>query len=398
MKQVDVVVGACFGDEGKGMVVDHLAQKSGSDALVIRFNGGAQAGHTVELPDGTRHVFHHFGSGTFQGAETFLSEFFIVNPLLFFKELETLEAKILVPPIFVDINAPLTVPYDIMINQIVERDRFHGGESHGSCGVGINETITRNQHKKYKTTVRPTSVDQLSQLLRDIRASYVPQRLAELGKDYLFDPNRDLIFDDNIVEGFINAYFGFLDLVRVTDFSEVRHDHVIFEGAQGLLLDEHHKWFPHVTRSRTGMVNVDALINKYRLPKPDVHYVTRCYLTRHGNGPLPFECSRPVFTKFKDLTNVPNEFQGVLRFAPLNLPLLADTVFSEYWNFDCWKSNLVVTCIDQIDDVDHFPFIDYDGKQQVGTFESVVELIDRAVIFTDICGSYSPIGNLQPLK
>lgn len=80
------VIGASFGDEGKGLVTDYLCAIQGA-GIVVRFNGGAQAGHTVVTPDGLRHVHHHFGSGTLWGTPTFLSQFFIVNPIAFLAEL-----------------------------------------------------------------------------------------------------------------------------------------------------------------------------------------------------------------------------------------------------------------------------------------------------------------------
>jgi len=81
MNEANVVIGANYGDEGKGAAVDRLATEAGAQCLVVRFNGGAQAGHTVETPDGRRHVFSHFGAGSFAGARTFLSRFFVSNPI-----------------------------------------------------------------------------------------------------------------------------------------------------------------------------------------------------------------------------------------------------------------------------------------------------------------------------
>ena len=91
---VNVVIGSNFGDEGKGSVTDLLSIRK---TLNIRFNGGAQAGHTVCYRN-KRHVFHHFGAGSFQGAKTYLSKHFIVNPLIFKKEYEELSSKINILP------------------------------------------------------------------------------------------------------------------------------------------------------------------------------------------------------------------------------------------------------------------------------------------------------------
>ncbi len=67
-KTAQVVIGAQFGDEGKGKISDYYAAAFGTDGIVARFNGGAQAGHTVVTPDGLRHVFGHIGSGALAGA------------------------------------------------------------------------------------------------------------------------------------------------------------------------------------------------------------------------------------------------------------------------------------------------------------------------------------------
>ena len=84
-KTARVVIGAQFGDEGKGRLTAHHVVEVGDDAIVVRFNGGAQAGHTVVAPDGRRHVFSHVGSGALTGAATYLSRFFVANPILFLK-------------------------------------------------------------------------------------------------------------------------------------------------------------------------------------------------------------------------------------------------------------------------------------------------------------------------
>ncbi|GAF82360.1 unnamed protein product, partial [marine sediment metagenome] len=135
---MDIVIGATFGDEGKGLITHHLASRHGRDSIVVRFNGGAQAGHTVVTKNSKRHVFRHVGSGTFAGAATFLSQFFISNPILFLEELKELKNLKLKPKVYIDPESPITTPYDMMINQMAEE--FRGNQRHGSCGVGFAET------------------------------------------------------------------------------------------------------------------------------------------------------------------------------------------------------------------------------------------------------------------
>jgi len=85
------VIGAGYGDEGKGLMVDALAHALGPDTIVARTNGGAQAGHSVQTPDGRRHVFHHVAAGALAGAATHLARRFVHHPMLLSAEVEALE-------------------------------------------------------------------------------------------------------------------------------------------------------------------------------------------------------------------------------------------------------------------------------------------------------------------
>ena len=120
MKKAYAVIGANFGDEGKGLMTDLFCRTEGS-VINIRSNGGAQAGHTVCTADGKRHIFSHIGSGSFAGADTYLSEYFILNPMLFSKELEQLGRDI--GKIFIDRRCNVTLPCDMLMNQFAETMR-----------------------------------------------------------------------------------------------------------------------------------------------------------------------------------------------------------------------------------------------------------------------------------
>lgn len=316
-----IVVGANFGDEGKGLVTDHLSSKL-ADNIVVRFNGGAQAAHTVELSDGRRHVFHHIGSGTLRGCPTLLSEHFIVNPLVFNREF------IAVPEdnvkVFAHRRALLTTPYDWLLNQRIESAR--GEEQHGTTGMGINETVTRVHSSEVVDTrlEHIYDIDNLRWRLKLIRDIYVPKRAKELG----IDPEYILNFsiDDYIEDCKLMSQL----IVTVGNYNILKSfKNIVFEGAQGLLLDEYHYYFPHVTRSRTGIINATDILKSIGEKRADVHYVTRSYLTRHGNGPLPFEGE--VEAK-EDITNRPNKHQHELRFAPLNLKLLKESITNDLSN------------------------------------------------------------------
>src|SRR5262249_26694101 len=177
-RNATAVIGANFGDEGKGLAVDAIVALD-PDAAVIRFNGGAQAGHTVVAEDGRRHVFSHFGAGTLRGAATFLSRFFVVQPSIFAREAVELAGIGVKPSVFVDPDAQVTTPFDVLINQWVEETR--GRSRHGSVGVGFGETIERLE-LGHGLAVRDLGDDEATpRTLPRLRALWLPIRLARLG-------------------------------------------------------------------------------------------------------------------------------------------------------------------------------------------------------------------------
>lgn len=341
------VIGANFGDEGKGLLTDYLAARDPAGTVVVRFNGGAQAGHTVATPDGRRHVFHHFGAGTLAGARSFLSRHFLVNPFLWAKERPELPDP--PAPMTVDRRARLTTPFDMLVNQ--EAERFRAGGRHGSCGLGINETVERCLGPLATTAADLERPDRLRDLLGEI-AGRSEARLVELG----VRPSpffREMLHSDGLVESYLEVCEQFRRAERLVDGPVGLRDcrQIVFEGAQGLLLDERHRFFPHVTRSRTGLPNVVEIAAELGLRQLHVVYVTRAYLTRHGAGPFPTE--RPGLS-FPDPTNAPNEWQGSLRFGDLDLPLMAESIATDLAAADGLRVSpgLAVTCLDHMPDAD----------------------------------------------
>ena len=341
--KASIVIGSSFGDEGKGYTVDALCRQH-KGSLVIRHNGGSQAGHTVELNDGRKHVFKTFGSGSFRGSPTLLSRFFIFNADVFVGELSDLG---LGHTVYVDKQSKLTTPYDMLINWAIEDAR--GASRHGSCGYGINETETRHAYDP-KFQVFVSDLDDLESYrmkLKLIEEEWVPIRLKQLS----FDLSNVRISDSDIEKYLDRCKTVNLNIRKVDSPNLIknRHGHLIFEGAQGLLLDQDNKqFFPHVTRSYTGIKNACELLKEWGIDDADVYYVTRSYLTRHGAGALPFEDSD---MHFLDATNEPNEYQGTLRFAPLNVDLLNSAISNDLKNANDVNltTHIVITCVNQIE-------------------------------------------------
>lgn len=137
-----IVVGLGYGDEGKGSIVDALTRRH-NIGLIVRFNGGAQAAHNVWTDDGRHHTFSQFGSGMFvPGAKTLLSRFMLANPIAMINEEEHLRSVGVTDAwqrTFIDRRCLVTTPWHVALNRA--RERARGENCHGSCGMGIGETV-----------------------------------------------------------------------------------------------------------------------------------------------------------------------------------------------------------------------------------------------------------------
>ena len=140
MQIIRAVIGKGFGDEGKGLATDYFCSKA-SDSLVIKHNGGAQAGHTVETDD-KRFVFHQLSAGSFRNADTFWADSYYPDLYKLGEEIEEFYALSGIRPrIYCDAQTNVTLIDDVLINMLLELSR--GDNRHGSCGMGINECDLR---------------------------------------------------------------------------------------------------------------------------------------------------------------------------------------------------------------------------------------------------------------
>lgn len=314
--KVSIVVGLGFGDEGKGVVTSSLV--NGADnPMVIRFNGGHQAGHTV-VKNGFRHIFSSFGSGTLHGAPSYWSKYCTVYPTALINEFEVL--KNLDPVLYIDPLCPITTPFDVISNQILTK--------HGSVGVGFGETI-RRQENHYTLFAKDLKYkDVLDFKLHNIQNYYDTIGYNEEKQLFLNDINKLLSLKDNI---------------RIQ-----KPDHkgdLIFEGAQGILLDQQFGFFPYVTRSNTTSKNAISLIDKYC--QPEIYLVTRAYQTRHGKGPMTNEHLPLSIINNEAETNILNEYQGEFRMSSIDENLLKYAIECEECISDLPKK-IVMTCLDQV--------------------------------------------------
>lgn len=321
MTDVKIVIGKNFGDEGKGLAVDYFCQQA-FPALVIKHNGGAQAGHTVTHGNQS-FVFHQLSSGSFQNAITYWDEQYYADLYKLEDEIQDfykISGKY--PKIICSPNTPTTYIDDVLVNRLLEASR--GESRHGSCGMGINEAYLRH-NAGYKLTIEEIQKKPIKDLvakLQYIRYKYVFPRLKELHllnekAVYMELLNDSTVLCNSVAVMKQNAE----NYVTVLENPDKKFFHsfplIIFESGQGLMLDQNNKkYLPHVTASNTGLTNPLHLIKKKELPIGEIIYVTRTYVTRHGAGMLPYECDASELGNIQeDRTNKENDWQGKLRYA-----------------------------------------------------------------------------------
>jgi len=331
------VIGLGFGDEGKGLATSFLCQKY-KNPLVVRFNGGHQAGHTVVTEDGFRHVFSNLGSGTLQGVPTYWSEYCTFHPTSFLNEREIIGNKMVKIPVFyIHPLSPVTTPFDILRNRLNEEGR-NPSRRIGSVGVGFGTTIER-QEKFYKLHVQDLRYPKiLKQKLRAIAGYYFPgHSISELNE----------ILSSEKVLGFLKDCEEVLDKISIRDYSVFNYYTPIYEGAQGVLLDMDFGFFPNVTRSNTTSKNAIKIQEGLGSSISEIYYITRSYLTRHGNGYFPDSGNELKLVNNEKETNVKHDYQGEFRTTHLDVDLInyaidCDSIYSKNIT-----KNLIITCMDQ---------------------------------------------------
>lgn len=353
---IQIVIGKNFGDEGKGLATDYFsgkAQKQDRSCLVIRHNGGAQAGHTVDLPE-KRFVFHQLSSGSFRNADTFWADTFMPDLYKLPEEIADFSALHgTIPKIYGHGNCRCVSIDDVLINMALETSR--GEKRHGSCGMGINEAVERSKDGVFGITLKQLCMMTARELycrLSEIRKEYVSVRMAQLNLQFgQIGEYGELLKNENVLYNAAETMSRAASLLTISEGTIVNaYDEIVFEGAQGLLLDETFEVFaPYLTSSRTGLYNPMKFMKKYlQKEKAEIVYVSRAYVTRHGAGPLPYE---ELWDKrnMTDQTNVYNPWQGNLRFAPHGTvkEFLEPVQNDLLWNTSEHRVSLMVTHLNE---------------------------------------------------
>ena len=293
MGQSVVVLGAQWGDEGKGKIVDLLTEQIGA---VVRFQGGHNAGHTLVI-NGKKTVLHLIPSGILrEGALCLIGNGVVLHPGALQKEIGELEAEGVEVRSRLKISpaTPLIMPYHIALDQA--REKAAGGKAIGTTGRGIG----------------PAYEDKVAR--RGIRVAdlHYPEQLAELLRSAL-DYHNFVLTKYFGVEAIdfqqtLDDALAFGDYVEPmkSDVAGILHDlrkqgqRVLFEGAQGSLLDIDHGTYPYVTSSNTTIGGAMAGTGVGAGAIDYVLGIAKAYATRVGSGPFPTELHDDVGQALRD--------------------------------------------------------------------------------------------------
>lgn len=276
-----IVIGAQWGDEGKGKITDLLSK---SADVVVRYQGGVNAGHTVVVKDQTFKL-HLIPSGIlYPETECIIGSGTVVDPQVLIEELDQLETlSVSAANLFISQTAHVTMPYHRLLDNASEERR--GTNKIGTTKRGIGPTYS---DKSERMGIRVLDLMEPDGL-REILGWTIPYKNEVLQKFYNLPP-----LDPEVV---IEEYLGYADRLRphVVDSSLKIYDaiqkrrNILFEGAQGTLLDLDHGTYPYVTSSNpiAGGACVGAGVGPTVIDR--VIGVAKAYTTRVGEGPFPTE-------------------------------------------------------------------------------------------------------------
>ncbi len=279
---VRVVIGAQWGDEGKGKIVDLLSNKA---RFVVRYQGGANAGHTLKFDD-KKVVLHLIPSGIFNGdAHCVIGNGVVIDPIALVKEIKGVEELgfSLEGRFFISQTAHVILPYHKLLDQLKEKRR--GGDAIGTTGRGIGPA--------YVSKVSRVGIRMVDLLDKDILRKKIDQNIKDINfalKNLYKEKTLsvDALMDE--MDEAINTLSPYI--CNTTDMLHKaleKGESVLLEGAQGCLLDVDHGTYPYVTSSSP--TSGGACTGSGVPPTALTHImgITKAYCTRVGNGPFPTE-------------------------------------------------------------------------------------------------------------
>ena len=276
-----VVIGAQWGDEGKGKIIDILTEKAD---LVVRFQGGHNAGHTLVI-DGEKTVLHLIPSGIFNDAKCLIGNGVVLHLPTIIKEIEYLESKGIdvQSKLMISSQCPLILPSHIAIDEA--REKSLGKNAIGTTGRGIGPVYEDKVARRAVHVMDLFEVDLFRSKLTSLTTyhNFLLEKLYESEGTDLEGTYKDWMNHFNKIKNLI------VDSSEIVNNLKSQGSNILFEGAQGSMLDIDQGTYPFVTSSNTlsgaaslgsgsGPLDIDGVLG-----------ITKAYATRVGSGPFPTE-------------------------------------------------------------------------------------------------------------
>jgi adenylosuccinate synthase len=289
-----VIVGSQWGDEGKGKIVDVLAEQVD---IVARYQGGANAGHTVHVGS-EEFILHQIPSGILHAnRRCLLGNGVVLDPFQFFQELDGLTARGIdaVGRVGISGRAHLLLSYHKLLDRAAEQRR--GAGKIGTTGRGIGPAY---EDKVARQGIRVADLRDAVRAEERLRAAAVRvnERLSLLATDERVDADALVAEVMSIRERLLSIM---VDTGRVIHDAIRAGERVLLEGAQGALLDVDHGTYPYVTSSNTTAGGAALGVGVGPTAIGEVYGVVKAYTTRVGEGPLPTEFPSPMQEQIRDL-------------------------------------------------------------------------------------------------
>lgn len=317
MAQAVLLAGLGFGDEGKGALTDALTRALPVDTIV-RYGGGCQCAHNVVTPEGVHHTFAQFGSGMLANntVKTHLSRFMLVEPFAMMREADALNkiTNDVWPRTTVDAKCVIVTNLHAHLNRM--RELARGDNRHGSCGRGIG--VAREMQLRYGGAVLMAGdLKSTRQTIQKLAFMYEEMEieLRHLEKEAGKEPTAWWKYEDLITMA-SQIRIGRWP-AQIVDGLEPAET-MVFEGAQGVMLDETHGTAPHNTWTDTTFNNADTLLDELGIEDRYRIGCLRTYHTRHGAGPFPTEDNS---LDLPEPHNGVGEFQGAFRVGHFDFSL-----------------------------------------------------------------------------
>lgn len=359
-----VIIGAQWGDEGKGKIVDILARNA---RIVVRFNGGNNAGHTIVL-NGEKFPLSLLPSGVLWKKKLLISQGVVINPKVLISEIDFFKKKGLSPDLMIDPRTNIVMPYHQLLDAATEEAK--GDKKVGSLKLGIGycyEDRNNRQGIRFEDLVNP-------KVLKEKITEIFPKKKKRIEGVYGYKVTLTSaeIYDEYSLYGKkLKKYLG--DVSRLVA-EEIEAKEILFEGAHGVFLDGNFGTYPYTTAVNTISGSIFTYVG-FPPQKMEVIGVVKAYTTRVGGGPFPAELHDEVGAHLQEKgTEFGTVSKRKRRCGWLDFPMLRLSHRLNGYSYFAITKLDVLSGLKKIKIVDHYVI----GGKNVYEFPSSLRDVERA--------------------